>query len=60
MSTRNVRSYKVIVTEHFVTRFTIQAESEEAAIEEAEELAVNLSFHGTELLECTRTTEVEK
>lgn len=52
--------FTVIVTEHFVSRFVVEAENEDLAQEQASNLAVQGAFEQGESLSCERTTFVQE
>jgi hypothetical protein len=52
-------TYKVLVTERFVNRFTIEADSPEEAEEIATEMAIHGQWDAAQTAVCERTAEVE-
>lgn len=53
------KTYSVLVTEHFVTRFRVEADTPEEAESMAEGMAIDGNWGDSESVECDRTTSVE-
>ncbi len=60
MATKKTKTYSVLVTEHFVNRFYIEASSKKQAKEIAEERAVDNDWAYSEQVESHRGVEIEE